>query len=131
MNAPVKPDVLRPAAEPSTASTPAESGFKGTLDTSNVLTLLFERALPTLTKDEQEWLVDEASELAGNLAHDNALMIDRIGVLVEYDAGSDVFQSQHHVPLLLFHFGENFRQIHGLLQVAYLASKNLERGVAS
>lgn len=102
------------------------SGIKGVCDTNNIMMELWDRAAPTLTKEELNWFsgADDLADCATIALQETVV---GIGCLVNEDEPNGNFQSREDVPGLLFHIANSLDQIRSLHAVARGADIQLYR----
>jgi hypothetical protein len=113
------------AAQAPEAATPAPSQPLPGLTGCSVLEMLFNRAAPSLTPGELEHLSQQAGELAQTIAQRAADVAEGIGLLIADESAahgepddSSTFRNSSDLPGLLWHFGDVFQQVAGLVSVA-------------
>jgi hypothetical protein len=112
------------ANEDSTAEVQT-SGIKGVCDTTNIMMELWDRAAPTLTKEELKWF-SGADDLADCATISLQKTVIGIGCLVNEDESGGNFQSIEEVPDLLFHIAHSLDQIRTLYGIARNADSRLK-----
>lgn len=121
----LKPDETRADA--------LQAGTLGVFASDTAMRLLFGTARRLLAEDELRWFADHAAEHAGYVSRHAADLADGLGCLICGDVAeaghlpAGTFQSTHDVPQVLFHFGEVFRQVAGLVYVAEEAAFELSQ----
>jgi hypothetical protein len=113
------------AAQAPEATTPAPSQPLPGLTGCSVLEMLFNRAAPSLTAGELEHLSQQAGELAQTIAQRAADVAEGIGLLIADESAAHgepdepgAFRNSSDLPGLLWHFGDVFQQVAGLVSVA-------------
>lgn len=101
----------------------------------SVLEMLFNRAAPSLTAGELESLSQQAGELAHTIAQRAADVAEGVGMLIASESAthgepgeSGAFRDSSDLPDLLWHFGDVFRQVAGLVHVADEAAFLVRKG---
>lgn len=89
----------------------------------SLLMLLWDRARPSLTRQELRWLVDNASEFSSLHAAQLEGVLGGIACLVANDESDGSFQSAHDVPDLLFMQSNSLSMLGG---IAYVANGSVE-----
>lgn len=91
------------------------------LGCGSLLVDLFTRAAPGMTAAELQHIAAGAADLAECLADRAAAVAEGVGCLVAEDgdsAGSGCFRDADSVPGVLWHFGDVFAQVAGLVRVS-------------
>ena len=102
-----------------------------------VLEMLFNRAAPGMTVTELEHLSNQAGDLAHSIALRAAEVAEGVGALVADEGATEVmngasgaFRNTSDLPGLLWHFGDVFQHVAGLVSVsgsaAFLARRERE-----
>lgn len=102
-----------------------------------VLEMLFNRAAPGMTVAELEHLSNQAGDLAHSIALRAAEVAEGVGALVADEGATEVvngasgaFRNTSDLPGLLWHFGDVFQHVAGLVSVsgsaAFLARRERE-----
>lgn len=116
---------VQAAAPAPEATTPAPARPLRGLTGCSVLELLFNRAAPNMTGPELAHLASQSGELAQSIALRAAEVAEGVGLLIADDTAhgaagieTGAFRDNNSLPGLLWHFGDVFQQVAGLVGVA-------------
>ena len=105
-------------------STESAEEIRKVLSAESIMFELWERAAPSLSKEELEWF-SNASEHADTLTQDLQEVLEGIGCLVNDNDKPVSFQSSGSVATLLFNISRQLETVSGLIHVGDSASSRL------
>ena len=106
---------------------PKEREIHEIADIYNVVSELWDRAAPELSKDELEWF-KQSSETAQVSLRNFAAVLKAIGTNVMCDGKSKAFQCNETVAKMLFVFSDYVRCLEAMVSVGDFADEQLRCG---